>query len=359
MKLQRKINYNENQSYYKIDLISIMLACFLIKPGVIELREIPKPEPAEGEILLKIEAALTCGTDLKAFSRGHFLIPMPGPFGHEFSGTVAEVGKGVKKFKAGDAVMAVHTAPCHNCKYCAVKAFNLCENLFNTKVLGAYAEYILLPKHVVKQNVFFKPYGLPFDKAAMLEPLACVVHGINKLPLKNNKALIIGAGPIGLLHLLLLKLRGAKVLITGLEHDRLDLAYQMGADMITPPSDLLKAIEGFSDGIGVDFVFECTGQVEVWERSINYLRRGGTVILFGGCKKDTIVTYDTYKLHYDEMTLKGAFHFNPSDVRIAYELLRDGLDVSPLISGRLSLKDVTVAFEKLSRGEGLKYAIIP
>ncbi len=336
-----------------------MLACYLVKPGALELREVPKPEVKEGEILLKVEAALTCGTDLKAFLRGHFLIPMPGPFGHEFSGTIAEVGKGVKKFKPGDAVMAVHTAPCLKCKYCAKKAFNLCENLLSKKVLGAYAEYILLPQHIVKHNVFFKPYGLTFDKAAILEPLSCVVHGIDKLPLKDRKALIIGAGPIGLLHLLLLKRKGAKVLITGLEHDRLDLAYQIGADMITPPSNLLQAIETFSDGIGVDYVFECTGHLEVWEKSINYVRRGGTVILFGGCKKDTVVTYDTYKLHYDEITLKGSFHFNPSDIKKAYELLRDALDVSSIISGRFPLKDISLAFEKLSRGEGLKYAIIP
>lgn len=336
-----------------------MLACYLVRPGVIELREVPKPEAKEGEILLKVESALTCGTDLKAFQRGHFLIPMPGPFGHEFAGTVAEVGKGVKKFKPGDAVMAVHTAPCLKCKYCSKKAFNLCENLFSTKILGAYAEYILLPKHIVRQNVFFKPNGLTFDKAAMLEPLSCVVHGINRLSLKDKKALIIGAGPIGLLHLLLLKRKGGKVLITGLEHDRLDLAYQMGADMITPPSNLLKAVEAFSEGIGVDFVFECTGHLEVWEKSINYVRRGGTIILFGGCKKDTIVTYDTYKLHYDEITLKGSFHFNPSDIKIAYELIKDALDVSNLISGRFPLKDISLAFEKLIRGEGLKYAIIP
>lgn len=336
-----------------------MLACYLIKPGIIELREIPVPKPSEGEVLVKIDAALTCGTDLKAFLRGHSLIPMPGLFGHEFSGTIAEVGKKVKRFMPGDGIMSVHTAPCLKCRYCAKKAFNLCENLMTTKILGAYAEYILIPSHIVRQNLYHKPVNLSFEEAAVLEPLACVVHGLKKLNLKGSRTLIIGTGPIGLLHLLLAKREGAKVLITGLEYERLELAKRLGADMIIPPSDLDKAIEIFSDGIGMDFIFECTGHLDVWERSINYVRRGGTIILFGGCKKDTIVTYDTYRLHYDEITIQGSFHFNPQDVRTAYNLLRGGLNVSSLISGRYPLKDIAIPFEKLSRGEGLKYAVIP
>ncbi len=336
-----------------------MLACYLIKPGFLELREVPKPEPSDGEVLVRVEAALTCGTDLKAFLRGHSLMPMPGPFGHEFSGTIADVGKRVKKFKPGDGIMSVHTAPCLKCQYCAKKAFNLCENLMNTKILGAYAEYILIPPHIVRQNLYHKPANLPFEEAAVLEPLSCVVHGINKLKLKGSRSLIIGTGPIGLLHLMLAKFKGAKVLITGLEHERLELAKKLGADMIIPPSDLDKAIEIFTDGIGMDFVFECTGHLDVWERSINYVRRGGTIILFGGCKKDTIVTYDTYRLHYDEITVQGSFHFDPQDVKAAYGLLRGTLEVSRLISGSYQLKDIAIPFEKLSRGEGLKYAIVP
>ncbi len=339
-----------------------MLACYLIKPEQIELRDLPIPEPSDGEILVKVEAALTCGTDLKAFLRGHSLIPMPGPFGHEFSGTIAEVGKKIRKFKPGDSVMSVHTAPCLKCLYCAKKAFNLCENLMSNKILGAYAEYILIPSHIVRQNLYHKPSNLSFEEAALLEPLSCVVHSINninKLNLKGSKSLIIGTGPIGFLHLLCLKLKGSEVLITGLESDRLQIAKDKGADMVTPPSELDKATNDFTNGMGVDYVFECTGQLDVWERCINYVRRGGKIILFGGAKKDTIVTYDTYRLHYDEITVQGSFHFKPEDVRIALKLLRDILKTSFLISGRYPLKDIAIPFRKLSKGEGLKYAIIP
>ncbi len=337
-----------------------MKAGVILRPGVLEVRDIETPLPNEGEILVRIKAALTCGTDLKAFLRGHPMIPMPGVFGHEFSGVIAKVGKGVRGFKEGDEVMAVHSAPCLKCRYCKKKLYNLCENIMETKVLGAFAEYILLPSHIVKQNLFHKPANLSFEEAAFLEPLSCVVHGMHGLDIKKGaKVLVIGTGPIGLLHLSLAKLKGAGVIITGLEHERLDIARSLGADVTVLPSELISAIDGFTDGLGVDFVFECTGQMDVWETSVNYVRRGGTVILFGGVKKGTIVTYDTYRLHYDELTLKGVFHFTPHDVKTAYNLLKETINVSPLISGSYPLKNLHIALDRLSRGEGIKYAIIP
>lgn len=337
-----------------------MIAAHLIKPGEIQLAEIPTPMPSHGEVLVNIRAALTCGTDLKAFLRGHPMIPMPGVFGHEFSGIIAEVGKEVKGFATGDEIMAVHSAPCLKCRYCKKKLHNLCENIMDTKVLGAFAEYILLPAHIVRQNLFHKPVNLSFEEAALLEPLACVVHGMHGINVKKgDKALIIGTGPIGLLHLYLSKLKGAEVLITGLEQQRLKTAAELGADMTVEPNELTTAIEEFTEGIGVDFAFECTGQLDVWENAVNYVRRGGTVVLFGGVKKETTVTYSTYRLHYDELTLKGVFHFTPAAVKTAYNLLKDILNVSPLISGSYPLKELSAALEKLSKGEGIKYAIIP
>jgi len=337
-----------------------MLAAILISPGRIEIRETETPKPSKGEVVVKIRSALTCGTDLKAFMRGHPMIPMPGVFGHEFSGVIAEVGHGVKGFRQGDEVMAVHSAPCGKCSYCRKRLFNLCERIMNTKALGAFAEYIRLPEHIVKQNLFHKPSRLGFEEAAFLEPLACVVHGMSGLRIKKDDCvLIIGAGPIGLLHLLMAKLRKAKAIISGLEQERLTLAKKLGADMAVAPEELATAVREFSSP-GVDFVFECTGNAGVWERSVNYARRGGSVILFGGCKEGTKVTYDTHRLHYDELTLKGVFHFSPLDVKKAYALLKNNtLDTSPLISGRYPLTKLRTAMERLSKGEGTKYAIVP
>lgn len=338
-----------------------MLAAILAGTGSLELQDLKIPKPSAGEVIVRVKAALTCGTDLKAFLRGHPMIPMPGLFGHEFSGVISETGKGVKGFKPGDEIMAVHSAPCLKCGYCRKGLHNLCDSIMQTKVLGAFAEYILLPTHIVKQNLFHKPKKMSFEEAAFLEPLSCVVHGMEDLKVnRNTKALVLGAGPIGLLHQLLLQNKGADVLITGLERKRLSLAKSLGAAYAVTPDKLGNATDRFTDGMGVDYVFECTGQPAVWQSSVDYVTRGGTIILFGGCSSGATVTYDAGRLHYDELTLKGVFHFTPADVKEAYTLLKKGgIKVSKLISGSYPLKNISKAFGKLTKGEGVKYVIRP
>ncbi|MCE5194490.1 MAG: zinc-binding dehydrogenase [Nitrospiraceae bacterium] len=338
-----------------------MKATLILKPGKLEFSEVKTPKPSKGELLVKVKAALTCGTDLKAYRQGHHVIPMPGLFGHEFSGIVAEAGRGVKSFKKGDEIMAVHSAPCLKCIYCKKKLYNLCENIMDTKVLGAFAEYVLLPSHIVKQNVFHKPKNLSFEQAVFLEPLSCVVHGMyGKYIRKNDTALVLGAGPIGLLHLILLKDKGVNVIVAGLEKERLNLAKKLGAKLAVMPDKLQAAVKKITKGLGVDYVFECTGQPDVWQSSVEHLRRGGTAVMFGGCKSGTTVTYDTGRLHYDEITIKGVFHFTPSDVKEAYKILKMGkMPIKKLISGRYPLKHTEKAFKNLSEGRGIKYLIIP
>jgi L-iditol 2-dehydrogenase len=338
-----------------------LLRCVLSAPGKIELAESDIPKPRKGELLVRVKAALTCGTDLKAYLRGHPAIPMPGPLGHEFSGEVAARGAGVRRFKVGDAVMAVHSAPCLKCAYCNKGLHNLCENVMSTKVLGAFAEYILLPAHVVKQNVYRKPPKLSFEEAALLEPLSCVVHGIGPLGIgRGETALVIGSGPIGLMHAMLLKSRGAKVAVCDPHQGRLKVAKAVGADITCKPAGIKNAMKKLTGGIGFGHVFECTGRPDVWEAGIGHLRRGGTLTLFGGCPKGTKVTYDTYRLHYDEITLRGVFHFTPADVKAAYGLLKSRkLPAGKLISGSYPLKKIGTAFGRLKKGQGVKYAIVP
>ena len=338
-----------------------MRQSLLIKPGKIELTDIPIPTPADGELLIKVKAALTCGTDLKAYRRGHPVIPMPGPFGHEFSGTVAKKGRGVRNFREGDEIMAVHSAPCLKCPHCKKRLHNLCENIMKTKVMGAFAEYVLLPAHLVKQNVFHKPSTLSYEEAALLEPFSSVVHGMVPLGIRRGATVVvIGAGPIGLIHVMLLKAVGAKVVISDPHKERLLTATELGADVTCEPKALPEAVKKFTGGMGADFAFECTGKPDVWQSAIGLVRRGGTVTLFGGCPPGTSVTYDTQRLHYDEITLRGVFHFTPADVRRAFKLLASGrLKLGVLISGRYPLADLGKAFDKLSKGQGIKYAIIP
>ncbi len=335
----------------------------LTAPGRTELRDLPSPTAGPGEIVVNIAAALTCGTDLKAWRRGHPKIPFPSPFGHEFSGVVAAAGEGAP-FAVGEAVMAVHSAPCGRCFFCDAGQHNLCPSVMETKVLGAFAEQILLPAHIVARNVFTKPDHLTFEEAAFLEPLSCVVYGETLQPIRRGETvLIIGSGPIGLLFLLLARARGAgRVIVTGRRPARLELARALGADVVVDVArdDALPLVRELTEGRGADQVIECTGLPEVWEATPSFVRKGGRILLFGGCPAGTRVSFDTYRLHYDEITLQGAFHFTPAAVAEARELLVSGaIDVSALISGRFALPDVEKALLALQRGEGIKYALLP
>jgi L-iditol 2-dehydrogenase len=357
-----------------------MKQVILLEPGKIEIMDVPVPVPSEGEVVVRINTALTCGTDLKAFIRGHRLIPMPGPFGHEYSGTVSGTGEGVSNFREGDHVMGVHSAPCMECGYCKRGLHNLCETIMDKKALGAFSEYLLLPSNVVKHNLFHKPESIGFEQAALLEPLSCVVHPYGKLDMNELKnALVIGAGPIGLMHLLYLKMKGTEVIVSDISADRLSIAEKMGADYIikdtapapgnvgagpracpAPAITLEQAIADATDGLGMDLVIECTGQKNVWENTVDYARRGGTVILFGGCPSGTGVSFDSHRLHYDELTILGSFHYGPFDVRTAYRILSEKeVDLSGLISGEFAMKDIEKAFMLLKEGKGIKYALKP
>ena len=336
---------------------------WLVAPGKTELKTAPVPRPASGELLIRVEAALTCGTDLKAWRRGHSLIPMPGPFGHEFSGTVAAAGSGVRKFRPGDAVMAVHTAPCRNCDYCKKGLYNLCRGIMETKVLGAFGQYVLLPRHIVNTNVFLKPKNLSFEEAAFLEPLSCVVHGVDRL-LSDQKekgdllhALIFGAGSIGLMHLMMLKSKGLEVAVCAPRPARLKLAKSLGADYVFKPAEAKTKMKEAAP-MGADYVIECTGRKEVWQSAPEYARRGGRIMLFGGIEAGAEVYWPAHMIHYDELTLMASFHFCPSDVKKAQKLLtEERISVKKLISGRYALSSAGKAFEDLARGRGIKYVI--
>ncbi|MCC7230771.1 MAG: alcohol dehydrogenase catalytic domain-containing protein [Fimbriimonadaceae bacterium] len=328
-----------------------MQALVLDEPGCLSLREIQVPDPRPGEVLIRVQAATTCGTDLKAYLRGHPQIPMPGVFGHEYSGIVAAIGEGAP-FEVGDAVMGVHSAPCRSCFWCRRGQENLCESIMSTKVLGSYAEYLLIPAHIARANLFHKPAELTFEIASLLEPLSCVAQGIELLNLRSDdRVLIIGPGSIGLMFVAALRLLGIEsVTLAGRNRARLDVGERLGA----MPS-LLSDISG-----NFDLVIECTGNVEVWERSVDYSRRGGTVMLFGGCPSGTTASFDTKRLHYDQITLVSPFHFGTNAVRTARVWLIDHrMDLSPLISGTRSLDEGESTFEDLRQGRGLKYVFKP
>lgn len=341
-----------------------MLANILVEPGIIEQQDLTIPTIGPGEVLVKIKAALTCGTDLKAFRRGHPLMPMPTVFGHEFSGEIVETGVGVTDFHEGESVMAVHTAPCGVCSVCQRQLENLCPTMMQNKILGAYAEYIRIPETIVRRNLYSKPDHLSYRDAAILEPLACVVYGMEQAKLcPGDTVVILGAGAIGLLHIMVAKAMGAgRVIVSGHHEYRLALARQVGADVAfdSRSSDPVARIADETAGEGAPLVVECTGQPKVWESATFMAARGGTVILFGGCPSGSTVNIDTTRLHYDQITLKGVFHFTPAAVSAARDLLCAGsINVSPLITADRPLRDLPGVFEDLMKGDCIKFALIP
>lgn len=340
-----------------------MKAAILVEPKRIELRDVPVPQPAKGGILVRIRAALTDGTDLKAWRRGHPQMPMPTPFGHEFSGEVAATGEGVVKFAVGDAVMSVHSAPCGVCYWCLHAQEELCESVMSTKILGAYAEYIEIPAHIVERNCYPKPPELPYASAAFLEPLACVVHSLDMLgACAGSTVLVLGDGGFGLLHAALLAKRGARPVLAGRRTQRLALAHELGVEHVlnAHERDVRDEILQMTNGRGADALVECTGRQEVWEAAPDYVRRGATIAFFGGLPANARVRFPASRMHYDEIRMVSPFHFTTGAVRRAYELLKSGeLDPQPLISGTVPLADIEQIFTRLDSGDGIKFAVEP
>ena len=331
-----------------------MQALILEEPRKLALKRVPIPEPSAGEVLIRVRAATTCGTDLKAFLRGHPQIPMPGVLGHEYSGEVVGVGEGAP-FAVGDAVMGVHSAPCQTCYWCLRGQENLCESIMATKVLGSYAEYLLIPERIARLNVFPKPAEIDYAHASLLEPLSCVAQGISLLPNDpSNSVLILGPGSIGLMFVAALRHLGYEdVTVSGRNKARMEVGEGLGAKSIYN-GDLDKSPNAF------DVVIECTGSVEIWEKSISYVRRGGTVMLFGGCPSGTTATFDTRRVHYDQISLISPFHFGTQAVRTARRWLLDPkMDLGPLLTAERQLSDSHQVFEDLEAGRGLKYVFRP
>jgi len=333
------------------------------EPGRLSYHEVDVPTIGQGELLVRVKAALTCGTDVKTFQRGHHLMRPPMPFGHEFAGEVSQVGEGVSGFVEGMRVVAANSAPCDRCFYCRRGKHNLCDNIiFNW---GAFAEYIKVPAPIVQQNLYQIPDGLSYEEVALLEPLACVVLGNEAagISLGDSVAIAGGGGPIGLMHLQLAIDSGAgQVTVIDLRENRLEVARSLGATSVVNAArdDPVTAVRELTAGRGADVVIETAGVPEVWRMALGMVRKGGIVVMFGGCPAGTEIPLDTGRVHYEELTIKGVFHHTPRTVEKALELLERGvIKARPLVSGHLPLKDLQKALETMMRGEAIKMAIIP
>jgi len=346
-----------------------MLAIRYYEPGKLRVEQVPIPEPGPGELVVKNYVVLTCGTDVKMYQRGHRLTKAPQIVGHEFAGTVSAVGAGVTNFSKGMKVVAANSAPCSTCFYCRSHQPNLCEHL-NEQLIGfgwpgAYAEYVRIPDRIVRQNTFRVPEGVRLEDVASLEPLACVVHGWDLVSgvQAGGTALVIGGGPIGLFHVQLARLAGARhVALCDVVRDRLKEAEGVGVDTTinSAKENLAERVLALTEGRGADIVVEAVGRKETWESTIGLCRKGGSVLLFGGCSSGTMTSFDAEKIHYGELHIQGSFHHTPASVERAFHLIVSGeVSIKPLISHEMPLEKAEEALQLMGSGKSLKIALRP
>jgi len=343
-----------------------MTAAVLYGKEHLEIEQVDVPIIGAGDVLVRVRAALTCGTDVKVFKRGYHarMIKPPALFGHELAGDIVAVGEKVTKFKPGQRVMAANSAPCGECFFCSRNQENLCQDLlFNN---GAYAEYIRIPERIVEKNMYVLEDGVGYQDAALAEPLACVMRGLEESGVRSgDNVAIMGLGPIGMMFVRLAKtMYDARVIAVGRRQPQLDRAARMGADELilnNDGADVVSAVKGMTQGRGADVVIEAVGLPELWQLGVHMLRRGGVVNFFGGCASGTDVRLDTNLLHYSEITCRASFHHTPALMRKALEAVtRRYVTAKDFVNAVEPLTNLLEVMQHLMSHNGhLKTAIIP
>ena len=342
-----------------------MMAAVLYGKEHVQIEPVAVPTLFRGDVLVRVRAALTCGTDVKVFRRGYHarMIVPPALFGHELSGDIVAVGPEVHDFKVGQRVVAANSAPCLACFFCRKGLQNLCEDLlFNN---GAYAEYIRIPARIVQRNMYEIPAHVSYQDAALAEPLACVLRGIDETGLQpGDNVAVIGLGPIGMMFVRMAKVYGAKVIAIGRRQSQLDRAARLGAEHLIlndNDSDVVPQIRKLTGGYGVDAAIEAVGKPETWQMAVSMLRRGGTVNFFGGCPSDSQVALDTQLLHYSELTCKASFHHTPAHIRKAlHHVAQRDITAQEFVNREEPLANLLQVLNNLMAQNGpLKTAIIP
>ena len=330
-----------------------MLAGVLRGKEDLRMEHVPMPVAGPGELVVQVGVALTCGTDLKVYRRGYHakMLTQDRLFGHELAGTVVQVGAGVENFSVGDRVVPLNSAPCDECFFCRNGQQNLCDDLlFNN---GAYAEFIRIPARIVAKNTLRLPDDMPFEHAALTEPLACVMRGLEESNARAGQtAIVLGAGPIGLLFIHAAALEGLHVIAVVKRVDQVATAKKFGAEHVVRIADVddpIAAARALTpDGRGADIVFEAVATPEAWQWAVQMARKGGLINLFGGPPAGTTVAFDTNLLHYSDLTIKASFHHTPASVRSAFALLQSGrFHCDDFLTGTAALEDLPQVFASM------------
>ncbi|HEY2380911.1 MAG TPA: alcohol dehydrogenase catalytic domain-containing protein [Terriglobia bacterium] len=344
-----------------------MLAAVLYGRELLKVEQVAIPVPGESDVLVRVQAALTCGTDLKVWRQGYHarMIVPPAIFGHELAGIVAESGEAVRdRFPVGMRVVAANSAPCNECFFCRKGSPNLCEDL--VFINGAYAEYALIPSRILRENLIEIPPHLSFVDAALVEPLACVLRGIHETGIQpGDTVAVIGCGPIGLKFVRILSRRGVRVIAIGKRSSQIKVAERLGAAAtidVSQTGDPVGAVRQLTyRQLGADAVIEAVGSQATWQWAVQMARCGGAVNLFGGCPHETRVEFESSVLHYSEITIKSSFHHTPRFIREALDTVARGeVAASDFVTGEVTLNELPDLFHHMKNRNGqLKVAVKP
>ena len=344
---------------------NVMMAAVLYGREQLQIEPVAVPALDKSDVLVRVRTALTCGTDVKVFRRGYHarMIVPPALFGHELAGDIVAIGEDVRDWHVGQRIVAANSAPCLKCFFCRRGLENLCDDLlFNN---GAYAEYIRIPSRIVERNMYEIPDHVGYQDAALIEPLACVLRGLEETHIHpGDNVVVMGLGPIGSMFVRLAKIYGARVIAIGRRQSQLDRAERMGANeglIAADGADLVPLIKDMTSGRGADVVIEAVGVPEAWQSAVRMVRRGGTINFFGGCPTGTSINLDTNLLHYSELTCKASFHHTPKHIRKALDLVTEGRITSADFVNRVEpLSNLLEVMRHLMSHNGhMKTAIIP
>jgi L-iditol 2-dehydrogenase len=319
----------------------------------LQVEQVAVPQAGPGELVVRVDAALTCGTDLKVFRRGYHakMLTRDRLFGHEVAGTVVATGEGVTEFRPGERVLPLNSAPCDACFFCEQGQQNLCGDLlFNN---GAYAQFLRVPERIVRKNTLRIPDDMRAEHAALTEPLACVVRGLEESGARAGQtAVVLGAGPIGLLFIHAAALEGLHVVAVVKRTDQVQTARLFGASQVVRIGDVADPVAAARavtpEGRGADLVFEAVATPEAWQWAVKMVRKGGVVNWFGGPPAGTEVALDTNLIHYSDLTLKASFHHTPATVRRAFAMIQSGrFNAEAFLTGTATLDEVPEVFARM------------
>lgn len=345
-----------------------MRAVVLRGPNQYGPEEIPKPEIASDEILLEMKAATICGTDMRIFTgkktKG---VRYPSVVGHEICGVIAEVGADVEGFSVGEKIAVANVVPCHHCAACLHGRENACTNrkAIGYEFNGGFEEYVRIPSIVIQNGNLVKlPDTVSYAAGAQIEPLACCIRGMKNAGTGfNDDVLILGAGPIGLFHLQLSHIAGArKVILSEPNAERRKIALELGADVVVDPTheDLAEVVNRETDGLGVDVLLTTIGVPSLINSLMKMVKRGGTMTLFAGFAGTGETTVELNTVHYNEININGSTAYKLEDYLAAAEMVKTGrINLDRTATHFYKIEQFKEAFETACNGSGLKVVIEP